>query len=792
MAEQDALILGALLHDIGKSEFRANRDYTSHPNYGDYFVGEHLASFRCLDDMREDIRRVVAFHHYAELADPSVQNADHISAGSERTPDTSAQTRRPLTSILAGIDIDKGKLPDGVFCYPPGPIDPDNPFPQVIPNAAISTWRPDEEEMIRLHKAAWDAFVADVRKMPDLSGRALIETLQAVLEKHTARVSSAGYKSIPDICLYDHSRSVAAIASCLETAGHDAEKPFLAIQGDVSGIQKFLYKLAEPAEGGTKNTAKRLRGRSFYVWLLTESVATRYLRTLDLYRTNLIFSGGGHFLILAPNTEANQKACANLEREVNQRLYGKLRGDLGLVTATDAFSREEIKQFADMLTHMGGKLAVEKRRKFRSAFDESFFAPKGYDKKMDVCSLCQADFVKGSGDFCPDCISHVELGRQIVSAQWLIRIEGTHVKAHNLFRDFEYLGICWALREDVDAVYALLNELDSQAVTDVTVYRLNNADFLADKLVALVEEKGLRTSFGYRFLGNYAPRKGADIMEFGDLAAENSENYPLLGIVRMDVDSLGHVFGLGLKERKSLSRLSTLSREMDMFFLGYVNKLAREHHMYITYSGGDDLFAVGSWINAIVFAQAVRTDFRRFCCNNPNLSISGGIFLCKEHYPINRAAEQCANAEAAAKQKFPQEKDAVNAFGLTVHWTRSSGEHIGFDELLHFADILHALCAKNQLPRSLIHHLIDADVRSRKDDGKIDNAAFIRNQMRLKYLVARQGVTHKKIQENQERGEPDEKIKTLTRLVMDNDLMKHIRIPASCVLYKTRNTTRTE
>ena len=57
MAEQDALILGALLHDIGKFEFRANRDFTPHTNYGGYFVGEHLKQFRCLDDIREEIRR---------------------------------------------------------------------------------------------------------------------------------------------------------------------------------------------------------------------------------------------------------------------------------------------------------------------------------------------------------------------------------------------------------------------------------------------------------------------------------------------------------------------------------------------------------------------------------------------------------------------------------------------------------------------------------------------------------------------------------------------------------------
>ncbi len=779
MAEQDALILGALLHDIGKFEFRANRDFTSHTDYGGYFVGEYLKRFRCLADIHKQTRQTVEWHHSANLADPSLQIADHVSAGSERTPDTSTQTRRPLFSVLSKICIEKGKCPDDVFYYLPNAINANTPFPESCSDETGL----DDDVMVQLHTDAWKAFLDDVQKLPDVSLKALIETFQTVMEKHTSRVASAGYKTVPDISLYDHSRSVAAFASCQATAGHDAKKPFLAIQGDVSGIQQFIYKLAAPDEGGgTKRTAKRLRGRSFYVWLLTETIATLYLQRLQLYRTNLIFSSGGHFLILAPNTESNREICTELEKEINKWLYKSLKGDLGMVIATEAFDSEEVKDFAELISRMGRKVALEKRRKFRSVLDTQFFEPKSEPGKKDSCPVCQADFLRNADPICEKCVSHVELGQQIVSSNWLVRLEGQAPEGPWL-ENFAEFDTYWALSEDEDRLYGLLNELDPATVSHIVVYRLNDTNFLIDKLIKLVEDKGLSTTFGYRFLGNYAPQDSEGPKDFEELAKMDSEKYPLLGIVRMDVDSLGLVFQIGLEDRKSLSRLSTLSREMDLFFQGYINKLASEHGMYVTYSGGDDLFMVGSWINALSFAQAVRKDFKQFSCDNPNLSISGGIFLCKEHFPINRAAELCATAEEAAKQH--KGKDAVNAFGLTVNWQC-------FEELIELGEELYTLCENKELPRSLVHHLIASDQRSRSEDGQINNAKFIQSQMRLKYLVARQGATQKKIDENVSEAKPDAKIRILAKLVMENQLMKNIRIPASYVLYKTRNITQND
>ena len=98
-----------------------------------------------------------------------------------------------------------------------------------------------------------------------------------------------------------------------------------------------------------------------------------------------------------------------------------------------------------------------------------------------------------------------------------------------------------------------------------------------------------------------------------------------LGVLRMDVDNLGKIFQGGISpERATLSRYSALSRSMDYFFSGYLNTIWQEvapEQSIIIYSGGDDVFIVGSWEQTIAIAKRIKEDFRKFSCGNPNFSI---------------------------------------------------------------------------------------------------------------------------------------------------------------------------
>ena len=75
------------------------------------------------------------------------------------------------------------------------------------------------------------------------------------------------------------------------------QNAFMLVSGDVSGIQDFLYTI--PSKGALKS----LRGRSFYLEIMLENFIDVLLEDLGLARTNLLYSGGGHFYLLAPNTD---------------------------------------------------------------------------------------------------------------------------------------------------------------------------------------------------------------------------------------------------------------------------------------------------------------------------------------------------------------------------------------------------------------------------------------------------------------------------------------------------------
>jgi CRISPR-associated protein Csm1 len=56
-----------------------------------------------------------------------------------------------------------------------------------------------------------------------------------------------------------------------------------------------------------------------------------------------------------------------------------------------------------------------------------------------------------------------------------------------------------------------------------------------------------------------------------------------------------------------------VSRSFDYFFSGYLNTIQQEiapDTSFIVYSGGDDLFNVASWEDAIELAKKIRSDFK--------------------------------------------------------------------------------------------------------------------------------------------------------------------------------------
>ena len=137
--------------------------------------------------------------------------------------------------------------------------------------------------------------------------------------------------------------------------------------------------------------------------------------------------------------------------------------------------------------------------------------------------------------------------------------------------------------------------------------------------------------------------------EFKKLA-QKSEGIERVGIIRGDVDNLGKAFVSGFdKERVSLSRTAVFSRKLSIFFKKHINKLLEENDIngLIVYSGGDDIFLVCAWSDAIKAAMILNEALHKFTQNT--LTISVGIGIYNPSYPVASMAYESGDLESKSK-----------------------------------------------------------------------------------------------------------------------------------------------
>jgi CRISPR-associated protein Csm1 len=81
-------------------------------------------------------------------------------------------------------------------------------------------------------------------------------------------------------------------------------------------------------------------------------------------------------------------------------------------------------------------------------------------------------------------------------------------------------------------------------------------------------------SFDFKVLANSIPNIGGKPLYFNHLA-EISKGANKLGVLKMDVDNLGLIFSKGFAQigGASISRISSLSFYLDLFFSGMINQI---------------------------------------------------------------------------------------------------------------------------------------------------------------------------------------------------------------------------
>lgn len=772
LTDREINYFGALLHDIGKLIWRS-KDIVAgetHETLGENFIREYLGKIECLkNDIGEIIRA-------ANRERGKIWKADVIAA-EEREDSLDKAPRRYLEAITNRVDFNRPEIKtksDNYWYYLPKPLDlsRENNFP-IDSKKELRNYSHNEIEYQKHHKELYENFINEIKLLEKEDDfKSFSWTFIKLLEKYTSKVLSAGFLSHPDISLFDHSRITAALSVCYEDG--DPDKECLLIKGDISGIQSYIY------DGIREMTdiAKRLRGRSFTIQLLADVISNYFLEELDLFEANLIYNGGGHFLILAPCNDNIKKRLEVISSKVNQALLEKYSGRISLVwDYVECSGQQFILDFKNLYISLDEKITNNKKLKFKNSLVELFsleLKAKDFRAKEEKTE----EIEKEIGALLPKL-------KYFVISNFKIPSNNTENSLGIYFPDFKtYIYLC----RDKASVEKLISM--SETKKGLRIISINDTNVVNEFSKSIF----LNVAKEFRFLGNHVPTKNDKIISFEELAEMQSANYPLLGIMRMDVDNLGAVFSFGLKEindaekKYTPSRVANLSRELNWFFTGYINEVAKKFNIYIAYSGGDDVFVVGNWFDLIKFARELRKEFQEFVCKNNNLSASAGIIFTKPNFPISQSALLAEDQEKLAKNtEIKLEKDKVGVLDIQLNWKE-------FDEFIEYAEELIKLLesdeTKNIIPRSFLYYIYNVTDRIFDNKGKLDLRKLNKATTILHYMFARRKVNASIIESKNK----DEQINKLlyelaVKLLLSTDKEKEykkIKFPLTLVLYKTR------
>jgi CRISPR-associated protein Csm1 len=527
-----------------------------------------------------------------------------------------------------------------------------------------------------------------------------LERLLYALQRHAWCLPSP----LDAVSLYDFARTHAAIAAARAVC----DEPVFLLGGDLSGVQDFIYTLT--AEGATK----QLRGRSFYLQLLTEATAHYVLTQVHLPLTNLLYSGGGRFYLILPGTADD--LVPRLRHEMGEQLLRRHGGTLYVALGGAMFPEHGDSQAA--WQQVNDAINADKQRRFAA---------------LDTATLYQALFTPRQPALPPDVsdsdalIAQDDLNRSL--EELAPRLHNTHylevqprppqpamgtftLEPIQWYRVLQEFGL--AIRP-VDAtevrparhttrLLAMQDRPDDEQTQTQT--QIGTVGVLGTRYTVTVAPTATRDDVDdYVTLGlddNDQVLRTGHVKPFNLLVAQ-SRGVKRLGVLRMDVDDLGDLFGQRLQRASGIAGLAytaALSAALSHFFEGWVgercrqinNDLQRRQQLYTVesqtpdrgsvyaiYSGGDDLFIVGSWHLLPGLAATIRNDFVRYTTGReahdvpvPPITVSAGITLHSAKFPLYQAADEAHAALEAAKSytrsSGGRKKDAICFLGQVVGW----------------------------------------------------------------------------------------------------------------------------
>ena len=593
--------------------------------------------------------------------------------------------------------------------YPLAALSPTAIFPQLREKCEPGDDGPAQAQ----YKTLWNEFLTALKSIP-VSHRSnwslwLDHFDTAWLTFTHAIPAATAFGTKPEVSLYDHSKTTAALA-CALWRWHEAEgktdgiaatslkdrsdwatDKLLLIQGDFFGIQDFIF-----SEGNQTNkaAAKLLRGRSFQVSLFTELAALKVLDALSLPPTSQITNAAGKFLIVAPNTPAVRAQLAQVRSEINQWFLQHSFGLAGMgLVGKPASCNDLLKgNFKALMQSLFSELEKAKLQRFdltapaSPVFDVAY--PHG---ACQFNGKLPADAGHDSAALSRD---QIKLGSELTREDRLLIVRDPAALSGNSLKQLEVpvfgFGVAFTQSEDVTGKFgALAKDGNLQRCWDFS---------LPESLTST-----LWNGYARRFINAYVPRfaeldlqtqskyrgiesdVSPDDVRFGagktlnHIACEDRlpksdrvddagqwQGQVALMTLKGDVDNLGTIFQQGLQD-PTFAKMAALSRQMNAFFAIWLPALCATEfpNTYTVFAGGDDFFLIGPWHSTQKLAARMATQFKAYVAHNPGITFSAGMVMTKPGQPIHALATQAEEALSAAKGT---DKNALVLFNERVRW----------------------------------------------------------------------------------------------------------------------------
>ncbi|WMT49746.1 MAG: type III-A CRISPR-associated protein Cas10/Csm1 [Thermoplasmatales archaeon] len=693
--DEEVLVLASLLHDIGKVKVRHDNN-KNHAEHG-YDMLMEIAESSPNKDFMKRVADLVKYHHTKPentgLADKDkellriLKDADCKSAAHERDDrDAPVQKDGPyldkMSTYLSLKDLKQTK-PNRTHFY----VQSEQDMLKILEGkSGNSGYKQLDEDIVK-----------EIKQLNGDRFSQYIGSINSVLRNKTSFLPSAFYYSNPNIPLYDHLKISGALAICIYRSMKSENSKFMLIRTDMSGIQDYIFKYFRSEQADEKGT-RRIRGRSLRVSLTTRVIVQYIVDELNLYDLNVVWLNSDGSLIIAPYSDENEQKLKEIRKNVGQYFIDHDRGitcaiewNVGDYDIIPAVKKDQNNENEDLETEdsnfrifmdeLMGKVNMVKRRSYYEQISsglQDFFV----EKEIKPCWSCGLNNGNNDGK-CDECIREEEIGLYIVKKFDSIILQRNDLGQYEGDLNFGFGNYVYSF-----SFMKPMGDLKSGRILYINNYPEHLKDFqipweifmignyaptkeegkggllTINDMLKINKEKEKTNSIQGTENGNISSNE--EDLKVGGVASPRKSSY--LGIFKADIDNMGTLISSGFP-RLTLPSYACLSRQITTFFTVKVNQIASTQRIYLVYSGGDDISALGPIDKVIEFSRILNSEFRKWM-ENDEITFSAGIATTHAKFPLRRGIDLAEEELAKSKSNIYNGivKNSITVFETTMNW----------------------------------------------------------------------------------------------------------------------------